>query len=123
MKKPVEQRRNSRLQVTRDAFVAFGPHYVRLGQIVDVSMGGLAFRCLDGQEPSRGSSELDIFLAGTAFYMHKLPFKTISDLEVADELWSGAATIRRYGVQFGQLTSNQISQLEYFIRNYTRGEA
>lgn len=123
MKKRVERRKNRRLQVTRDAFVALGPYYLRVGQIIDVSMDGLAFRCFGAQEPSNRSFELDIFLAGTAFYLHKVPFKTISDLEVADEAWSRSIKIRRYGVQLGQLTSNQTSQLEYFIQNYTIGEA
>jgi hypothetical protein len=123
MKKPVEQRKNSRLQVTRDALVGLGPDFVRLGQVIDVSMDGLAFRCFGSQEPSKGASELDIFLAGRAFYMRSIPFKTVWDFEMADEVWSGSVTVRRYGVRFGQLTSNQTSLLNYFIENYTTGEA
>ena len=123
MKKPVEQRRKRRLQVTRDALVALGPDFVRLGQILDVSMDGLAFRCFDGQEPSRGAAELDIFLAGRAFYMRRVPFKPVSDFEMADEARSGSATPRRCSVHFGQLTPNQTSMLNYFIDNYTTGEA
>jgi hypothetical protein len=85
-----------------------------------MSMSGLAFRYIPREEPSSGPSELHIFLAGNA-YVYKVPFKTICDQE-AEQVPSSFLTMRRCGVQFGELTQSQIAQLEYFIQNYAMGQ-
>lgn len=121
-KKSVERRGYKRFQVPIDAFVALGPHYVKLGQMMDVSTHGLAFCYMASEEPSDGSFELEIFLAGRPFYLYKVPYETISDYETKGIPLSSIA-MRRCGVQFGELTPNQRSQLEYFVQNHTIGEA
>ena len=113
----VERRKHKRFQVLSGTFVALLPDYVKLGQIIDISMGGLAFRYMAGREPSRGLY-LDMFSSDKTFYLGKIPFETISDFETQDVPFSSLAT-RRCGVQFGELTHIQTSQLEYFIQNHT----
>jgi hypothetical protein len=120
MNEIIERRKSLRLQVTQDALVALTPHYFRVGQIVDASMGGLAYRCIAGQEPLNGSFELDIFLAGRAFYLHKVPVATIWDIKIDSDASLSSISVRQGGVQFGELTPIQISQLEYFLGNYTK---
>lgn len=122
MKKPVEQRKNERLQVTRDAFVAFRPNYVTLGQIVNLSIGGLAFRCIRHEKPSNESSELDIFLPGRAFYLYKVPFAIIWSFKTVDDTTSNSPPMWQGGVQFGELNPHQESQLKQFIENSTTSE-
>jgi len=117
-KQLVERRKHKRFKAPRDAFVAIRPHYAEVGQITDVSMGGLGFHCLATEEPSDGSSELDIFLSGRAFWLHRVPFKTIWSVEIPGKTPLTAVPMRRSGVQFGELTPNQRSQLEYFIENH-----
>ena len=93
------------------------------GQIVDVSRGGLAFQYVAGEEEgSNGSFELVILVANNNFHSDKVPFETISDFEIANEVPFSSITMRRRGVQFGKLTDKQISQLDYFIRNHAIGE-
>ena len=120
-----ERRKHKRFQVRNGAFVVLGtppwPHSTKVGQIVDMSMGGLAFSYIAEQEPSNGSFELCIFLADSSFHLRKIPFETISDLET-DEVPFSSITMKRSGVQFGELTPNQISQLKYFIQSHTIGE-
>ena len=118
-KKIVERRKHKRFQVEDGAFAVLTPHFAKVGQIIDMSMGGLAFSYIAEQEPSNGSFELDIFLTDHSFYLEKVPVKTISDFEIANEVAYSFTTTRRCGVEFGDLTLNQISQLEYFIRNHT----
>jgi hypothetical protein len=84
-------------------------------------MGGLAFRYLDSGGPSK-PSELDIFLAGRTFYLYKLSFEIVWDLRT-DEMHSNSMNTKVSGLQFGDLTPHQISQLEYFIQRYAIGEA
>ena len=116
-----EQRKDKRFQVPKDAFAALGPDYIKVGQIINISMGGLAFRYLGSEEPSN-ASELDIFLARRAFYLYKLPFETVWDF-VTDEKPFSSINMKLCGLQFGQLTQSQISELQYFIQDYAVGEA
>ena len=124
-KEIVERRKHKRFQVKDGAFaVAMPPQpcSTPLGQIIDVSRGGLAFRYIAGEEGSNGSFELVILLANNNFHSDKVPFETISDFEIANEVPFSSITMRRRGVQFGKLTDKQISQLDYFIRNHAIGE-
>ena len=116
-----EQRENKRFQVPRDAFAALRPDYIIVGQIINISMGGLGFRYLGNEGPSN-ASELDIFLAGRAFYLYKVPFQTVWDF-VTNEMPSSSINMKVCGMQFRDLTPNQISQLEYFIQDYALCEA
>ena len=121
----LERRKHKRFQLQNGAFAvlrAFSwPHSTqKLGQIIDMSMGGLAFSYIAEQEPSNGSFELGIFLADHSFHLRTIAFETISDLETNGVPFS-SITMRRSGVQFRELTPKQISQLKYFIRNHTIG--
>ena len=120
-KEIVERRKHTRFQVPKSAFVGFGPYDAKVGQIIDVSTGGLAFRYVGTEEPSNG--ELSIFLAERDFYVGQIPFKTISDFEIAGKNPSTSVPLRRSGVQFGQLTDHQSSQLEHLLHSLTLGEA
>ena len=115
----IERREHKRFQAEEGAFVVIRPQFTKLGQIIDISRGGLAFRyTLTGGEMS-GSVELDIFLAGDGFYLERVPFKTVSDLKMPKKLSPRSSTTRRCGVQFGDLTHFHISQLEHFIKDHT----
>lgn len=119
-KEVVEQRRHTRFQVPNGTFVGLGPYDTKVGQVIDLGMGGLAFRYIGSEDPSNG--ELDIFLSERDFYLGRIPFRTVSDFEVTGRTASGSMAMRRSGVQFRKLTPNQMSRLEYFIQNHTLGE-
>ena len=118
-----ERRKHGRFQVKNGAFAVLGavfwPHSTqKLGQIKDISMGGLAFSYMAREELSDESVRLGIFLAENRFHLREIPFETIWDVETEKEPFS-SITMRRCGVRFGKLTPNQISELKYFIRNHT----
>jgi hypothetical protein len=121
MKEIVNQRRYARFRVPKDAFAALGPDYIKVGQIINISMGGLVFRYLYSEVPSN-ASELDIFLAGRAFYLYKLPFETVWD-SVTNEMPFSSINMKVCGLQFGGLTDEQKSDLRYFIQNHAIGRA
>ena len=121
-----ERRKHKRFRVQSGAFTVFTafswPHSTqKLGQIIDISMGGLAFTYITGEESPNVSLELSIFLAGNRFHLRSIPFETISDAET-NEVPFSSINMKRSGVQFGELTPNQLSQLKHFIWNYTTGE-
>ena len=122
-KKIVERRKHKRFQVQDGAFAVLTPHFYNWGQIIDISRGGLAFRYTGKELPPNISCDLGISLANIGFYLGKLPFETISDFKTANEVAYSFTTTRRCGVEFGELTLNQVSELEYFTQKYTTREA
>lgn len=120
----IERRKHKRFQAQDGALAVLKPSWpdsTRLGQIIDISRGGLAFRCIAGEARSNRSSELSIIFADHGFHLDKLTIKTISDFETA-KMPFASMTPRRRSVQFEELTHKQVSQLGYFIRNHTTGE-
>ena len=95
----------------------------KMGQIINISKGGLAFRYVADGEQLNGTFQMDIFLNGNGFYLKKVPFKIISDFYIDNKVPFSAVTIRQCGGQFGELTLSQVSQLDYFIGNHTLSEA
>lgn len=117
-----ERREYTRFRTRDGALIELRSHRGKLGEIIDISKGGLAFRYIDIGERPKGFFEIDILLKETGFRLEKVPAKTISDLRTTKYFPFSSTKTRRQGVQFGELTKKQISQLEHFIRNYTTGE-
>ena len=113
----VDQEKHKRFLVPRDSFMLLGPHFNKVGRIIDIGMDGLRFGYVAGNELSDKSFELDIFLSNTDFYLERVPCEMISEAKIPRSPY-GSLSIRKCSVQFGELTPNQISQLEYFIQNH-----
>ncbi|UCB47870.1 MAG: PilZ domain-containing protein [Deltaproteobacteria bacterium] len=118
-KELAERRKNKRFLAQEGAFAVIGPEFTKLGQIMNISRGGFAFRYIVTGSQGIGAAEADIFLAGDGFYLEKIPIKPIWDLKVPKKLSNGSLPMRRCGVQFRELTRHQRAQLEYFIQNHT----
>ena len=122
-KQNVERRSHQRFQVPKGVFVEVRrPHHSKLGEIINISMGGVAFRYLAAKEPSNGSDKLNIFFDEGGFRLNDILLETVTDLRTHKIPYT-YVTMRRSGVQFRSLTHHQISQLEHFIENYAAGEA
>lgn len=121
-KKPVEHRKYKRFRVQHGPNVVLKPSGAGAGRLVSISMGGLVFEYLAKQASSIEATELDIFLLQGAFELRHIPCQRIWDLPTYELLPTTPLQKRRCGVEFGELTQSQISQLEYFIQNHTTGE-
>ncbi len=113
----IEQREHRRFPAPEGAFAFFGSRSAKLGQIIDISTGGLAFHYVTDSERPYHSLTLDILLPNGTFYLDALPFKTISDYRIKNETGLDAAT-RRCGIQFGKLSDEQLTRLRRFIHTY-----
>jgi c-di-GMP-binding flagellar brake protein YcgR len=122
MKGIVNERRCVRFQVPSDtAYAVLRRHWPRssiMGNIVDISLGGLSFRYIVSEKCSYRSSHIDILLTDGSFRLNKVRVNTISDLKVDSETSLNFAT-RRCGMQFVDLTDKRESDLRYFIETYT----
>ncbi|MBW2259535.1 MAG: PilZ domain-containing protein [Deltaproteobacteria bacterium] len=117
----VERRKHKRFQVDNGALILLGWYYEKVGRIIDISEGGVAFRYMPHGEEQNGS-DLAIVLPETNFYLDEVPTTTISDFELADKTPTTSITARRRGVQFMNPTHHQKSQIEFFINNYATSE-
>ena len=125
MKELVNQRRCARFRIPAySAYAAFRRQWVRsssMGRIADIGLGGLSFRYIASKEWSQMSSHIDILLTDGSFCLNKMRVKRIWDLEIDGET-SVSFETRQCGVQFGDLTDNQKSDLRYFIQTYTTAD-
>lgn len=116
-----ERRRDKRYKVP-DGGVALvtppGPHSTIVGDIIDVSMNGLSFQYLADKAIPAGATELTIASARDKSYLRGLPVRAVSDFEIAKVPFSSLSP-RRHGLEFGDLTPEQVAHLEKFIATHT----
>ena len=123
--KTLERRQHKRFRVQPGRVAVLTPRWPQstiVGDILDISERGLALRYVADEAPSNRSSHLTIVSAKPNFHLGKLPFKTVSDFEIAKAPFSSMAP-RRLSLQFGELTQDQTARLEHFITTHTTGEA
>ena len=117
--KTLEKRKDRRYKAIDGAYVAISPNSNKLGQITDISMGGLCFKYFDtskGDQNSGTQQEESIFLSSMGYYVGDLPFKTISDYEVTNEPSFSLIKVRKRHVQFTGLSFKQLFDLDYYLR-------
>jgi hypothetical protein len=118
-----EKRRFERYMAQDLAFAVFRPRFTKLGKIKDISRGGLAFEYVTSEGRMEDSREIDIFISGARFHLTRVPAKAIYDTEIVNHGFTFAPFVemRRCGVQFGELTEVQASQLDDFLKIHTTG--
>jgi hypothetical protein len=117
-----DRRKHQRFKAREGSFAALQPSQA-VGEITNISKDGLAVHYALYDRVSEASSEVMIFFATDRFQLKKIPCKTISDFQIEESQPFSSISMRRCGLQFGGLTEEQKSQLEYFIDNYTAGYA
>ncbi len=119
-KRTVERRKNKRYKAVDGAYAAISPNSHKLGQIIDISMGGLAFKYIDTsteENDADATAEESIFLSSMGYYVGDLPFKTISDYEVTNAPSFSSMKVRKRHVQFTDLSFKQLFDLDYYLRH------
>ena len=102
-----ERRQHQRFKVKSGTFKSES----RSGDIVDISMGGLAFSYIDSGNWTDESFDCGMLMGEKDLCLEEIPLKIISDCAIN----SGFSITRRCGVKFEKLTPKQLAQLEYFI--------
>ena len=76
------------------------------------------FHHADSEVQSNKDLVLDILLADCGFYLADMPFNTITDIVIPDEISSDVIEIRQVRLQFQQLKAIQQARLKNFIKNH-----
>jgi hypothetical protein len=116
-KEGIDRRRHERIGVEGGAFIVVHPDSAKLGQVINIGPDGLAFRYMTDGDPWQRATRLDLFVVGRDFYLEDIPFSTMWDLATGKVVPWGSTTMRRRGVQFGNLALPQRTMLTRFIRD------
>ncbi len=140
-KKRIEYRYHKRSQLSKDAFAlirstsagplkihgksmgciacaVFNAKPAKLGKIDNISMGGLMFHHVDSKAQLSKALVLDILLADCGFYLANMPFKTITDVVIPEDVPGDAIEMRQVRLQFQKLNAIQQARLKNFIMNH-----
>ncbi len=117
---PVEKRSYHRFQAKDGVYAIINYKPVIFGQIINISRDGMAVRYSINGKQSSVSSELDVFIMDSNFYIEKVQIKIVSDFEVGGKSLLSSQTNRQRCFQFGEMKSSQHFQLDYLLQNYTK---
>ena len=122
---PEERRKHKRFRGKEGAFAAFlGPReLINLGNIVDISMGGLCIRYLCTSNGYADCTGIKVFGSNGRFiHVDKMECKIVYDVEIPEVSVDKLST-RRRGVQFVKLNVRQMALLQDFIEHFTTEES
>ncbi len=122
-RKGTRQRKNPRFLVKEGSFAAIDSNYGVIGAIKNINKSGAAFQYIANEKQLAGPLTMDIFHNSREFYLKNLPFTAIADVYVNNTTAFSTAVLRRCSGKFDALTESQTSQLDFFIQNYTIGNA
>jgi hypothetical protein len=111
-----DRRQHRRFRVKEGALAFLGQVP---GTIIDISEGGMSIHYVVFEREPSNTMQLDIFFAENEFFLPDLPVQLVSDVDASEEPLFSATKVKRLGIRFGELNSEQRSQLKYFILNNT----
>lgn len=114
-----ERRTYKRLLARRGAVALVETLVNKLGQVEDISFGGLSFCYMQLEKETSVSGGVDLFFPRYDFFMKQIPMRVVTDIEELNQSPFRTVTMRRCGVQFLELSDEHRLQLEFFLRNYT----
>ncbi len=110
-KNPFDSRKCQRYEV-KDGLIALDSVY---GELIDISFGGLSFRYNAYEKLLKKPVEFGIIFGGETLYFDNIPLESITDLPLDDD---SDGTTRRCGMQFGDLSHEDLTRLARFIREH-----
>jgi len=118
-----ERRTAKRFRAIDGALAALSPVSGRVGQILNISSHGLAFRYIADDSLKtdlRGTVKLQIMFAGEGMWLEGVPVKWVADIDIPTDTSFSRIPLRQTCLQFTTLTDAQKKRLQEFIHRFTR---
>ena len=119
LKKSKERRKHKRCSVQNESYAAISPNSKKLGKILDISKGGLAFEYFANCESEISDPCQTIYLSSNGCYVEDIPFKIIEDSKVSSNQPFNSMEKRKQRVQFGNISNRQSFDLDFYIQKNT----
>ena len=119
-KRTIERRKHKRYKAVEGAYAAISPNSNKIGQIIDISMGGLCFKYINTESKTEepvNRTEESIFLSSMGYYVGDLPFQTVADYEITNTPSFSSMKVRKRHIKFTDLTFKQLFDLDYYLKN------
>ena len=117
-----EKRRYVRYNTKPLVYAALGSHYSRVGKVKDISIGGLAFEYVAGNDLPNDLTRIDVFAAGNGIYIPAIACRKIYEFVIDNGLEQYEPTndiaMMRCGVEFINPGRVQLTQLKELIDTY-----
>ena len=113
----MERRQHPRYKLNNDALAILKPHPIKLGQIINISEGGLAFQYLSDNKIDDSYLELDIFVSEKGKQCDAFPFTMVKDFQVSS-CFEKTTPTRQICVKFNELSTEQKTRLKNFIDEF-----
>jgi c-di-GMP-binding flagellar brake protein YcgR len=118
-----ERRKTVRFLPQTETYVVLRPDFTKLGRLINISKGGLAFHYIAHQTEGQAPTHLDLFAGNDAFYLSRIPCRVIYDIRYPENEKSlKLVEHMRCGLEFGEMTEVQATQLESYLKNHVAGE-
>ena len=114
-----ERRKEQRFLAKRGAVALMESIHSKLGQVEDVSMGGLSFRYMQIKKESALFDAVHLFFPRYDFFIKQIPMRVVTDIEELNQSPFQTITVRRCGIQFLELSTALRTELDFFLKNYT----
>jgi len=116
-----EKRKDVRHPLNEEVFAALGRKYDKVGQVKDISLGGLGFEYIGSKDAEGAQDQVDIFCSGSDDSIYNIACRVIYDrvlhVPQIDPRYVDSLTIRRCGIEFVELEKDDVERLqEFFVR-------
>jgi len=111
-----ERRKHKRFKALGETYAVFRAPNPILGQIMDISEGGLAIRYVEGERRLNNVVEFDLFTTSDDLAVNAIAAVARSDQQLSTEEDHDAEPTRRRGIEFISLLKGQMEAVKALIR-------
>jgi hypothetical protein len=120
----MEKRKHTRFLAQENVVAALRNRSTRIGQVKDISLGGLSFEHIDEGDLSLNHPERSLFLLVEDFHISRVPCRVVYDIPVREPIGSPPLLTqfetRRCGIEFVTLSEDQKAQLALLLKTCTQ---
>jgi len=116
-----DRRKSRRFKVPPDAFTIIKQPRFKMGQIIDMSIGGVSFCYIDNSMLPVNNFMIDILLADDGYYLDRISVEVVSDVKIGVNYPFNAKSVKRCGLKFNEFSNAKLIQLNALIPRHSGG--
>ena len=107
----------SQMSIGEIAMVLYKSEPEAMGQVTDLSVGGIAFGCQFSNSPQLENVQLDLLMTEQGLYLHNIPYAAVP-IRPAGKGNQRTPPFRTNAVRFKQLDAQQQRQLQELLTHH-----